>query len=315
MKKTTSLNLSKRVAQYGALSLAIAGVADANGQIIYTDAGNIGGVGATIHIDMNNNGDYEFFIRQKANYLSIAALQSGSTSANPYPGSILGYDGNFGYPFALGSGYVISDGNATWMPEDANFKVMNFENNCGVTSYYSNWCNVQDRFLGLRFKIGIETHYGWARLDVEGNTNSGFGFILKDYAYNATPGACITAGNIVAVDTDNDGWPDVCDICAGSDDNVDTDGDGIPDGCDPLSIDDSVFSKIKIVALNKSIALFNLPPTTNYKLYSLTGQSVLNGDITNSTHTIEANTLATGIYILKLQDANTKAVLTKKIVL
>ena len=128
MKKTKSHKLSNRLTQYGALSLAIACVADANGEIIYTDAGNIGGVGATIAIDMDNDGDREFFIRQKANYLSIAAFDSLSSSANPNPGSILGYDGAFGYPFALGSGYAISGGNTgTWMPEDGYFKVMNFD--------------------------------------------------------------------------------------------------------------------------------------------------------------------------------------------
>ena len=37
MKKITSKKLSKRVAQYGAFSIAIAGMTDANGQIQYTD--------------------------------------------------------------------------------------------------------------------------------------------------------------------------------------------------------------------------------------------------------------------------------------
>ena len=37
MKKITPQKLSKKLAQYGALSMAIAGVADANGQIVYTD--------------------------------------------------------------------------------------------------------------------------------------------------------------------------------------------------------------------------------------------------------------------------------------
>lgn len=37
MKKTTPEKMSKRLAKYGALTLAIAGVADVSGQIIYTD--------------------------------------------------------------------------------------------------------------------------------------------------------------------------------------------------------------------------------------------------------------------------------------
>jgi len=34
------------------------------------------------------------------------------------------------------------------------------------------------------------------------------------------------------VDTDLDGVPDGCDVCASGDDGVDTDGDTVPDGCD-----------------------------------------------------------------------------------
>jgi len=37
MKKITSKNLSKRLAQYGAMSAAVMAGADANGQVVYTD--------------------------------------------------------------------------------------------------------------------------------------------------------------------------------------------------------------------------------------------------------------------------------------
>lgn len=105
-------------------------------------------------------------------------------------------------------------------------------------------------------------------------------WVIKDYANNSTPNASIDAG------------------------------EGIP-----LGVDDNVFSGIKIVALNKNIALFNLPQQTNYRLFSLTVQSVLNGKIANSTHVIEANTLATDVYIIELKDTDSNAVIRKKIVL
>jgi len=87
-------------------------------------------------------------------------------------------------------------------------------------------------------------------------------------------------------------------------------GEGITPG-----LDDNVFNSVKIVALNKSIAIFNLPQQTNYRLFSITGQSVLNGKIENNTHVIEANTLANGIYIIELKDNTSSAVIRKKIVL
>ena len=152
-------------------------------------------------------------------------------------------------------------------------------NYCNYSS--SQWCGVTDKFLGLRFDISGITHYGWARLDVPLNAS---GWVIKDYAYNATQ-------------------------------TVPGFGDPITAGQTTLGLDDNELSKIKIVALNKSNALFNLPQQTNYRLFSITGQSVLDGKITNSTHVIEANTLATGVYILELKDVDSNAVIRKKIVL
>ena len=41
MSKITKKNFAKRIAKYGALSVAIAGVADASGQIVYTDINDV----------------------------------------------------------------------------------------------------------------------------------------------------------------------------------------------------------------------------------------------------------------------------------
>ncbi|MBE9490507.1 MAG: T9SS type A sorting domain-containing protein, partial [Bacteroidetes bacterium] len=139
-----------------------------------------------------------------------------------------------------------------------------------------NWSNKDDKYLGLRFNISGNTHYGWARLTV---SVAGSTWVIKDYAYNTIPDEPITAGQMT------------------------------------LGIDDNVFSGVKIVALNKSVALYNLPQQTDYRLFSLTGQSVLNGKISNTTHVIEANTLSSGIYVIELKDKISNAVIRKKIVL
>ena len=48
----------------------------------------------------------------------------------------------------------------------------------------------KDKYLGLRFIIDGKTHYGCARLDVTSTTQ----WVIKDYAYNATPNMPIFAG-------------------------------------------------------------------------------------------------------------------------
>lgn len=62
------------------------------------------------------------------------------------------------------------------------------------------WANqgkgVFNRYLGFKFKIGNEFHYGWARVSVQTSTNASQGFhaTLTGYAYETVPGKAIVAG-------------------------------------------------------------------------------------------------------------------------
>jgi len=67
-------------------------------------------------------------------------------------------------------------------------------------AYYGPWApsqgNVKNRYVGLKFVINGETHYGWARFNVQirqplkGNLQA----ILTGYAYETVPNAPIMAG-------------------------------------------------------------------------------------------------------------------------
>ena len=207
----------------------------------------------------------------------LTILQSNSVTSSstnqyvkvesPVGNSVIGSgSGGFYYVSNLINGAIIST--------SANF--ISSGSLCYGPGYVgSQFCGVTDGYIGVKFAIGTNTHYGWVKLDVTDSSN----FVVKEYAYHDTPDAPLTAGQTV------------------------------------LGIEDNEFSIIKIVALNKSIALFNLPQQTNYRLFSLTGQSVLDGQISNNTHVIEANTLASGIYIIELTDASSKAVIRKKLIL
>ena len=52
------------------------------------------------------------------------------------------------------------------------------------------WKDKGDKYLGLRFIVNGKIHYGWVRLDVA-SVNQ---WVIKDYAYNATPNKPILAG-------------------------------------------------------------------------------------------------------------------------
>jgi hypothetical protein len=66
-----------------------------------------------------------------------------------------------------------------------------------------NWNNVKNRYLGLKFSINGQTHYGWARLNVSCITmydNHQVSGVLTGYAYETVPNRPIITGKTKAPD-------------------------------------------------------------------------------------------------------------------
>ncbi|GAA4270668.1 T9SS type A sorting domain-containing protein [Hyunsoonleella aestuarii] len=283
MKKTIQPQLKKRLTQYGALSAAIMGISNVEGQIGYFDvAPDYGGPDLTYDVRMNEeNGDMDvdFQIQHEASvpYLAIniqdpSASVLGIKVTTPF---------NINYVSALSQSAVIGPTPPnSWMNDNGTISY----NNCVYSGAYPNsqWCglNGADRYIGVRFKIeSTDTfHYGWIRIS-KSETPAG-NWLIKDHGFNPTPEASIIAGEQIT-----------------------------------LSDKDVAFSKAKIIGLNKSIALFNIPNRTSYSILDISGKKVLNGQLEGRTTTINADSLSSGIYIIQVIDNDTKAVLRKKLVL
>lgn len=291
MKKNTSLELSKRITQYSTLTLAIAAVANASGQgIVHTVVPDPEQAITDDEFRINFNGDDPPGPAEGIHEFALNAWDHGNggeqlviyVHADSFA---LGVNDTYGnYPFALNSGAIISSGNANWQG-GAGWQFLNYTNGsqpngCGFASD-NGWCSGEDKFIGLKFKIdrtGTDYYYGWAKVNIPDPTDLSTWFV-KEYAYNSTPGGAINAGQTT------------------------------------LSVNGNDFaSKVRIVALDKTIGLYNLPEKTNYKLFSMTGQEILKGDTQENTHAIDTK-VASGIYIMELEDANTKAIMRKKVVL
>jgi hypothetical protein len=190
-------------------------------------------------------------------------------NANAFVGVQGAVYSSFYYPSNLTSGAAID---ATSPVITDNRGDLNF-NSCAYSS--SQFCGGNDGFIGFKFIVGANTHYGWARIQVAADASS---MIIKDYAYNSTPDGAINAGQTLGVDEFSN--------------NV-----------------------IKVVALNKSIGLYNLTEATEYKVMDISGKSVLNGTTNGDSYVIETNGIANGIYIIELSDSNSNSVVRKKIVL
>jgi hypothetical protein len=62
------------------------------------------------------------------------------------------------------------------------------------TQVWGSWVNVNNRYLGIKFEINGETHYGWARLSVQVQLPLTVTATLTGYAYETVPNKSIVAG-------------------------------------------------------------------------------------------------------------------------
>lgn len=280
MKEKTNAKLASKLMRYGAMTTLFAGASEmANGQIIYTDIDpDEGGAGVSYVLDLDNDGNSEFVVKHIAtpnggvsqNFLIAAPTVNDQ---GVFDNSILAASSDgFVYPFALNEGDAVSAGRAEW--NNASFQSMN-EKSCMYEN--NNWCSVDDKYLGLRFKIDGNVHYGWARLDVAHN---GASWLIKDYAYNSVAGQPIDAGEMPV-----------------------------------MSVKDQYASEVKVAKLKNDIVLYNLPGNATYKVYALSGQMVVNGKATTQNYIIETNTLARGMYVVEVTDVATDTYLRKKVIL
>ncbi|HTU42768.1 MAG TPA: hypothetical protein VMF10_13745 [Candidatus Aquilonibacter sp.] len=164
----------------------------AEGEVVYTPVHvTLSGVGrSTYTIDVNHDGitDYGFTLSnsQFVGMLSVDAWANQLTTSNGVE-----FKGSIFLPVALNPGSPIGShdrffgciGCSTY--QDLVFVAR------GRKAGY--WANVSDRYLGLKFFVGSNTYYGWARLSVkvDGKTVTA---LLTGYAYEDMPNLPIRAG-------------------------------------------------------------------------------------------------------------------------
>ena len=180
MNKITQKDFSKKLAKYSALTLAIAGIADASGQVVYTDVDPdfAGTIGDSFTIDFNNDGiDDIVVLAQDVGYDLV------TIAAEPLNGVIATSNGGYFYASNLAYGTPINAGAGVFR---------DFGDACAGVGYAgSQFCGEGEGYVGVAFDVSGNTHYGWIRIDV---ADSG-SFVVLDYAYESTANAAIAAGD------------------------------------------------------------------------------------------------------------------------
>jgi hypothetical protein len=194
----------------GVSVLALAGASEA--KVVYTETHQVTHTGFPLYIDLNHDGIKDFLL-QTMFYAGSSGLEVGLDASGYRNGDNVVAGRRFSR-----SGYFLSAASA--LPAGArigpkgNFSVrfpfMAEELFNGVGSQNSDlgpWAGkgegVRDRYLGLKFVVDGEVHYGWARLSVTLGHHRQFDDVsgtLTGYAYETVPDKPIIAGQITGPD-------------------------------------------------------------------------------------------------------------------
>ena len=163
-------------------------------KVVYTPANVV--IQSTYNLDVNNDGITDFTIQKVSKFTNrcdgYTYVDEGPSSGN---GVVPYYDINGEWPAALTQGTKIGSGPQF---EGSLATMAFFSVNCPFVHSEGPWVDVVQHYLGLRFRVNGQTHYGWARLSVLLHCGRGgcgsFVVTLTGYAYETIPGKSINAG-------------------------------------------------------------------------------------------------------------------------
>jgi hypothetical protein len=157
-------------------------------EIVYTKTHQVIGVNSSYGIDFNHDGTIDLTIQDKTSQGCFDGCNGLGSLLAVLPGTNEVVDDVYG-AVAMKPGMRIGQGD----PQKGGTQFMAFGSLQGSFPGGS-WVNVNNRYLGLKFSINGETHYGWARLSVQAQVPMFFTATLTGYAYETIPNKAIVAG-------------------------------------------------------------------------------------------------------------------------
>jgi hypothetical protein len=179
----------------GVSILALARASEA--KIIYTKTHKVIGRDGVYPLDLNHDGVVDFLILQATSgYQPSNALFAKEAAGN----AVLGYTG-----FVSWVNFASALKRGAWIGPPTNPRQRFVDGGYlgeGMASFYATdegfrsagpWLGNKHGYLGLKFQIRGETHYGWARLHVRADPRSIIA-TLTEYAYETVANKGIGAG-------------------------------------------------------------------------------------------------------------------------
>jgi hypothetical protein len=194
-----SKSLHQRLNMYAlaatAAGVGIAFAVPAEAKIVYTKTHQVIGFNGIYDLDLNHDRTVDFLIQELGYSQSTTTfLLRRWLFVKGALGTAIAGEGN--YASALKAGADIGPRRG-FIKGGSNGATMAFVYQLSQTSTRhsskGNWSNVNNRYLGLKFKIKGKTHYGWARLSVQTGRTTITG-TLTGYAYETVANHSIRAG-------------------------------------------------------------------------------------------------------------------------
>ncbi len=201
---------AQMAAAAGVSVLALAGASEA--EVVYTETYQVTHASFPLYIDLNHDGINDFMLRTTY-YAGSSGLEVGLDASGIADNVVAGrrFRSSGGYFFSAASALPVG----AQIGPKGNFSVpfpfmaMEIFNRDGGSqnSDLGPWAGkgkgVRNRYLGLKFVVGGEVHYGWARVSVTLGHNRQRDDVvgtLTGYAYETVPDKPIIAGRITGPD-------------------------------------------------------------------------------------------------------------------
>ncbi len=159
-------------------------------EVVFTKTHVVIGQNGVYNLDLNHDGAVDFLIQEldDGGFSSSNALLADPALGN----GVLGFRNNAS-ALQLGASIGPSQKFVAGAYNGEAMVTITHSTTGGTSHVRGKWVNVKDGYLGLKFEIHGQTHYGWARLSVTRH-NFHITAVLTGYAYETILNQSITAG-------------------------------------------------------------------------------------------------------------------------
>jgi hypothetical protein len=190
LNPTLDAKLIAYIAAAGASSVGVLTLnQSAEAKVVYTPANTHIALDGSVPIDLNHDGvvDFSLVLSQgyggQAHWLNVLPQVSGNAVRSDGGAAAAGF---FGLPVGPGEKFATNSffGRGVFMA---------FFSSTALSTASGPWANASNRYLGLKFLINGQTHFGWARVTVGKYVRN---VVLTGYAYETEPNTSIIEGHI-----------------------------------------------------------------------------------------------------------------------